>query len=161
MTVVGCTGHQTMTVATHAAIRDEILIRLRHLHVGNLGGVSSLAVGADQIFARAMLSTGGQLHVIIPCTDYASTFTSEETRTSYYELLASATSSELLPFPSPTEEAFMAAGRVVADRCDLLLAVWDGAPAAGLGGTADVVQYARLRGKPVEVIWPDGARRSW
>jgi hypothetical protein len=28
----------------------------------------------------------------------------------------------------------MTAGRTVADRCDLLLAVWDGQPAAGLGG---------------------------
>lgn len=160
LTIVGCTGHQTMTVATQSAIRDAILTQLLHFNVGNLEGVCSLAVGADQIFARAMLSTGGQLHVVIPCTDYATTFTTEETRTSYHELLASATSREFLPFQSPTEEAFMAAGRVVADRSDLLLAVWDGAPAAGLGGTADVVQYAKMRGKPVEVIWPDGARRS-
>lgn len=149
-----------MTVATQAVVRDAILTQLRRLDADNLEGVCSLAVGADQIFARTMLSTGGQLHVVIPCTNYAATFTTEETRTSFYELLASATSRELLPFPFPTEEAFMAAGRVVADRSDLLLAVWDSAPAAGLGGTADVVQYAKMHGKPVEVIWPDGARRS-
>ncbi len=54
----------------------------------------------------------------------------------------------------------MAAGRAVADRSDLLLAVWDGAPAAGLGGTADIVRYAEERGKAVEIIWPEGARRT-
>jgi hypothetical protein len=147
-------------VATQVMIRDAILTQLRRLNVGNLEGVCSLAVGADQIFARAILSADAKLHVVIPCTDYATTFTTEGARTSYYELFASATSRELLPFPSPTEEAFMASGRIVADRSDLLLAVWDGAPAAGLGGTADVVQYAKMRGKPVEVIWPYGARRS-
>jgi hypothetical protein len=54
----------------------------------------------------------------------------------------------------------MAAGRSVADRSDLLLAVWDGAPAAGFGGTADVIRYARERSKAVEIVWPEGARRT-
>ncbi len=54
----------------------------------------------------------------------------------------------------------MAGGRAVADGCDLLLAVWDRKPAAGLGGTADVVAYARKRGTHVQVIWPEGASRT-
>jgi hypothetical protein len=54
----------------------------------------------------------------------------------------------------------MTAGRTVADRCDLLLAVWDGQPAAGLGGTADVVSHATYRGKSVEVVWPEGSSRA-
>ncbi len=33
-------------------------------------------------------------------------------------------------------------GLVVVERCDLLLAIWDGHPAHGLGGTADIVAYA-------------------
>jgi hypothetical protein len=41
-----------------------------------------------------------------------------------------------------------------------LCAVWDGLPARGYGGTADVVAYARQHGKPVHVIWPAGARRD-
>lgn len=160
MTVVGCTGHQTLAVATQAAIADVISAHLRLLDDGSLEGVCSLAIGADQIFARAMLSAGGRLHVIIPSADYASTFTTDESRISYAELLASSTVTEELPFPAPTEEAFMAAGRVVADRSDLLLAVWDGAPAGGLGGTADVVRYAKERGRAVEIVWPEGAQRA-
>jgi hypothetical protein len=158
--VIGCTGHQTLTVATQTAIADAVSARLRRLDDGNLEGVCSLAVGADQIFARALLAAGGRLRVVIPCAGYNSTFTADEARDSYVELLASSTSSEELPYPSPTEEAFMAAGRVVTDRSDLLLAVWDGAPAAGLGGTADVIRYAREHGKAVEIVWPEGARRK-
>jgi hypothetical protein len=51
----------------------------------------------------------------------------------------------------------MAGGRAVVDRSDVLMAVWDGQPARGLAGTADVGAYARERGVPVEVIWPEGA----
>lgn len=54
----------------------------------------------------------------------------------------------------------MAVGRTVVGRCDLLLAVWDGQPAAGLGGTADVVSHVNDRGKAVEINWPDGSSRS-
>ncbi|MFG2222777.1 hypothetical protein [Streptomyces sp. NPDC048644] len=43
---------------------------------------------------------------------------------------------------------------------DRLIAVWDGQPARGYGGTADVVAYARSTGVPVEVVWPDGATRD-
>ena len=39
------------------------------------------------------------------------------------------------------------------DACEILLAVWDGKPAAGLGCTADVVAYARERDRHVMVVW--------
>jgi hypothetical protein len=39
-------------------------------------------------------------------------------------------------------------------RTDRLYAVWDGKPARGYGGTADVVAEAEKRGIPVTVIWP-------
>ena len=38
---------------------------------------------------------------------------------------------------------YLAAGCRVAALADLLLAVWDGEPARGRGGTADVVAFAR------------------
>jgi hypothetical protein len=46
------------------------------------------------------------------------------------------------------------------DRADRLIAVWDGLPARAYGGTADVVQYARHKGTPVTVVWPQGAYRD-
>jgi hypothetical protein len=41
-----------------------------------------------------------------------------------------------------------------------LLAVWDGKPARGHGGTADVVAAAREQGRTVRVIWPAGSTRD-
>ena len=54
----------------------------------------------------------------------------------------------------------MDAGKVVVDRSSVVLAVWDGQPSRGLGGTADVVAYARQRGVTVTVVWPEGASRD-
>ena len=64
-----------------------------------------------------------------------------------------------LDYAEPSEEAFLAAGTSVVDNCEALIAVWDGKPARGLGGTADIVRYARDSGKAVRIVWPDGIDR--
>jgi len=45
----------------------------------------------------------------------------------------------------------MEAGEKIVEEADIVVAVWDGKPAAGLGGTADIVEYARELEKPL--IW--------
>jgi hypothetical protein len=67
---------------------------------------------------------------------------------------------ERLPFVESTEQAHLAAGQAVVDRSERLVAVWDGKPARGIGGTADIVSYARQKGVPVIVLWPEGAMRQ-
>ena len=49
-------------------------------------------------------------------------------------------------------QAYEAAGRYVVDHCDLLIAVWDGKPARGRGGTAEIVAYAREKKRPLIVV---------
>lgn len=159
MTTIGCTGHQTLSPLTRRRVAAALATQIAKVE-DDLVGLCSLAAGADQIFAHVLLASGGRLHAIIPCQDYAGTFGDEATRQEFQRLLSAAHEVTELPFSEPSEEAFMAAGRTVADRCDLLLAVWDGQPAAGLGGTADVVSHATGRGKPVKIVWPDGSTRS-
>ncbi|EDY51731.1 hypothetical protein [Streptomyces clavuligerus] len=59
----------------------------------------------------------------------------------------------------PTPQARQAGNELLVDRCDELVAVWDGLPARGFGGTADAVAYARRTNTPVTVLWPEGASR--
>jgi hypothetical protein len=125
----------------------------------DLTGLSSLADGADQIFASTILAVGGSLEAVIPSTAYESTFLGPALG-SYKRLLSKATRVHQLPFDAPSEEAFFAAGRYVVDNSDRIIAVWDGEKAAGLGGTGDVVQYARDRGLSVTIIWPKDAVRN-
>ncbi len=48
-------------------------------------------------------------------------------------------------------DAYHETGIRTVDESDILLAVWDGKPAQGKGGTGDVVAYARELKKPI--IW--------
>jgi hypothetical protein len=155
---MGITGHQRLPAATATLVRDALGKQLAD--VEGLAGVAALAEGADQLFALEVIRHGGQLTAVIPSARYRETFTDAPARQRYDELLRLASEVITLPFAQPTEDAFMAAGREVVDRCDTLMAVWDGRPAAGLGGTADVVAYAIQQSKPVIRVWPSGASRS-
>jgi hypothetical protein len=125
-----------------------------------LHGVSSLAEGADQLFAAHILAAGGVLEAILPCEGYAGSLVTDDSRARFEDLRRAARTVITLPYPEPSEQAFLAAGIALVERCDHLFAVWDGLPARGPGGTADVVAYARTRGRPVTVLWVDGVLRS-
>lgn len=122
-------------------------------------GVSNLADGADQLFAAHILAAGGTLEVVLPCEGYARTLIGEESRTRFEEFRRAAVTVVTMPYPEPSEQAFLAAGQAMVDRSDHLFAVWDGRPARGVGGTADIVAYARERGIPVTVLWVEGVLR--
>ncbi len=38
-------------------------------------------------------------------------------------------------------------GHYVLDNCDVLIAIWDGEPSRGQGGTAEIVEKARAMGR--------------
>lgn len=163
MTIVGVTGHQDVPVGALSRLRRQLVEALAS--VNQLVGVSCLAVGADQIFAEAVVNAGGRLRVIVPCVDYETTFSTNDDLERFHDLLALAENTEVLEYPAPTQDAFLAAGKRVADVSEMMIAIWDGEPARGKGGTGDVVRYAREHGTPVNVIWPRGAvrdaRRPW
>lgn len=157
MTTVGVTGHQKLPAAVADYARERLSAELADKK--DLQGICSLAVGADQLFAKIVLSVGGELHVVVPCERYESSFDNEAERVAYTQLMASAKSVETLDFPAPTEEAYFAAGKRVVDLSKKLVAVWDGKAAKGRGGTADVVAYANEQRRPVEVLWLEGLSR--
>lgn len=155
---VGITGHQDLSPAVADAIRHG-LRRLLEETPDPIAGVTSLAEGADQMFAALVLERGGLLHVVLPSKRYEEAFATAAGAETFRLLLARATEIETMPFSEPSEEAFCAAGQRVVELSDLLVAVWDGEPARGKGGTADIVEYARRRGVDVRVIWPPGVSR--
>lgn len=147
--ILGVTGHQDLPADVTARVADGVADLLTKRDVDVV--VSCLARGADQLVARAVRSHGGTLDAVVPCRGYDELFEGAD-RDDYDELLAGASRVTRLPFPVCSEEAFLAGGLVVVERCDLLVAIWDGAPARGLGGTADVVAHARDLVE-VERIW--------
>jgi hypothetical protein len=155
---VGVTGHQNLPGQAIEAIAQDVRGQLTN--DSELIGVTGLAAGADQLFASIVLSLRGQLEVVIPSEDYEKTFSNPELVNQYRTLLRSANQVYRMPFVEASEEAFFEAGKEVVNRSDRLVAIWDGEPAQGLGGTADIVAYAKRRGIPVTVIWPKGLVRG-
>lgn len=102
--------------------------------------------------------TGARLEVVVPADQYRDGLPDWH-HPVYDRLLESAAAVHRTRYSESNEAAHMAGSEVLVAQVDKLLAVWDGLPARGYGGTADVVAYARQRGVPVEVLWPQGARR--
>jgi hypothetical protein len=150
---LGGSGHQRIPKSTLPRVR-RVIAAICEKRRSNLIGITSLAAGADQLFAEAVLRAGGELHVIVPAENYARSFTDRRDVRRYEVLLARATRVETLRFKNPSKRAYLLAGRRVVDLADEVVAVWDGKPARGAGGTGDVARYAIGKGVPLIVVWP-------
>jgi tetratricopeptide (TPR) repeat protein len=177
---VGVTGHRQLPreARLHERVLQALTMlrqaRRRH-EEPPLIALSGLAEGADRLVAECVLSPAirGALHVVLPLelADYGTDFGSDESLRQFQALLDRA---EAIRFPPPglpgtpergqhasaaarcslapgREAAYAWGGRFVVDHGAVLLALWDGEPARGPGGTAEVVAYARLIGQPL--VW--------
>src|SRR4029079_1373988 len=121
--------------------------------------VSPVADGADQIAAEVALDLGWELYAILPFerSAYRESLASDDARKRFDELLDRSVS--LLELPGdPTDglDADVMTGRATVAHCDILIAVWDGRPPRGRGGTGEVVQFALSRGTAIIHVPIDG-----
>lgn len=160
MTRVGITGHSNLTVESAPLVADLLRAELAAHASDGLVGVSCLARGADQLFARVVVELGGALEVVLPAADYRSRKVKVDNAAVFDELIGQATTVRTLPFEMSNRESYLGASEHVLSTVELMVAVWDGQPADGRGGTGDVVERARALGLPVTVVWPAGAARE-
>lgn len=117
--------------------------------------LTSLAEGADRLAAQEiLLLPNAEIRAVLPFApaEYETDFLSVASLTEWRGLLSRASEIVIIP-PQPTRtKAYLAAGCYAVDESDLLIAVWDGKPARGEGGTAEVVGYAREQGKNLIII---------
>jgi hypothetical protein len=159
MPYIGITGHRGFDQETTALISRALNDTLLDFEPSSLIGVTCLADGADALFAQAVLDHGGTIEAIIPATTYRDNLPTEYHPT-YDHLLEQAGSVHRLDFAESHSQAHMAASELMISLIAELIAVWDGQPSRGYGGTADVVAEARKLNIPVRVVWPDGATRD-
>ena len=127
-----------------------------------LRAVSPLAEGSDRLFADAALSLGYELCCPMPFyqEEFEKDFTGKDSREEnslahFRGILEKArngtglTIFELDGERGHAPEAYGAAGRVVLNQSDLLVAVWDGDKARGPGGTVDTLHEALRYHVPV------------
>ena len=171
---IGVIGHRRL--ADEAAVRREVRALLRVVADAFASTettevrftlLSSLAEGADRLVVSEATATLAprvvELTAVLPLAadDYAADFTSDASRAEFRAYLDSATTVVATPAVpgGGREAAYLRAGRDVVDRSDLLIALWDGRPAHGVGGTADIVAYARDTGVAVLTVPTANASR--
>jgi uncharacterized phage-like protein YoqJ len=148
---VGITGHQYRPSIDWGwvaqAIRGEIkkLPTIKTLF-------SSLATGSDQIAADVAIDLGVLVTAVIPVENYEQYFNDADL-TNYRRILAHCDVVQLA-WRGDSQGAFFEAGKYIVGNSDMLLAVWDGKRAGGIGGTGDVVAYAKRRAKKIIHIDP-------
>lgn len=161
MTVLAVTGHMGLTDATVPLVEAELRQLLAdRAKTGQVTGMSCIARGADTLFAEAVVETGGALVVVIPSEDYRRAVVKPDHAPAFDRLVAQAAEVITLPFEHASREAYESANELLLERADVLVAVWDGEPPTGRGGTGDMVEHAQAVGVEVLRVWPQGSARS-
>ena len=161
---IGVTGHRDIRDPERALeviskVLDVIGSRFPHTP---LQGLSPLAEGADRLFAQAVLDRGWPLDVVLPFERKLYEGDFPDSLEEFHELLRRARNHATLPlvagqhtkdiesYGSDRNLHYARVGRHVAVRSQILLALWDGEEAEGLGGTAEIVARKILG------YWPEG-----
>ena len=162
---IGVTGHRRLTdpaalvPGIRAAIQGVIERFLGPEAEPALLVISALAEGADRLVATEVLAgPDATLEAVLPLPpgDYLDDFTGDASKAEFTEMLGRAASVWVARPGGSRDEAYERAGRHVVDRADVLIALWDGEPPRGRGGTATVVSYAREQGVPVAWVPTSG-----
>lgn len=154
--VVGFTGHRRITDSALAGkcIADALASLMAEAS-GEWVATSSAALGGDLLFAQSVLTAGMAWEAVLPLApaDFEKDFAPEEWQ-QVESLLKQARIVRVIPSEGDREDAYLDCGIDTVNSCDVLIALWDGEPSRGRGGTADIVAFARELGRPLIVIDP-------
>lgn len=163
---IGVTGHLQLPATADwteriAEALDLIVARLDPAHGTPFAWsvISSLAEGADRLVAKVILERPDSLLEVplpLPPYDYMTDFKTAESKAAFAGFLEQASMIIYAPRFETRAAAYEWAGQAMVGRSDVVIALWDGKPSRGVGGTADIVTLARRYGRPVVHIRTEG-----
>jgi hypothetical protein len=150
---IGFTGHRK--IADESKCRDairKILLEWIEKAPGVVYGVTSAAVGGDLLFAETCAELKLPIRVFLPLPKEQFREDFDEPAWARAEcVFRNALSVEITGAGEKLTERYYECGIETVQQSQLLIALWDGRPSQGLGGTADMVHFAREQGRPV--VW--------
>jgi hypothetical protein len=151
---VGFTGHRKVPYETKSrqVIRD-FLAQQKESHHGVMYGICSAAAGGDQLFAESCIELNIPLRILLPRP--AEQFRADFEDTSWQRtvhIMENAISVEVTGRHESRNEQYYDCGIQTVAESQLLVALWDGQPSRGIGGTQEIVSYARKTGHPIAWI---------
>jgi hypothetical protein len=150
---VGFSGHRRVENPEKIlAILTEELRKLRQQTSSELIGISSLAIGGDHLFLRACRAESIHYELLLPFPEeeFRKDFDAEDWQAAQ-ELSKTALTTRTQVMKGGRPESYLFCGTEIVNECDVLVVVWNGLAAAGVGGTKDIVDYARRLQRPL--IW--------
>lgn len=163
--IIGVTGHRNID-PEDPRLRETVARELEQLRRTaadpSTAVLSCLAEGADRLVALLGLEyLGAELVAILPMVpeDYRRDFSGAESLRQFDELLAASAEVIVVGGENPPEGGFQGsarthryacAGAYIVKHCDVLIALWDGQPARGVGGTGQLVDWMVDRAIPSE-----------
>jgi hypothetical protein len=154
--VVGVTGHRKLAgdlETLKTAIAAQCLELAKRHRSSPFLLLSGLAEGADLILTEIALDTLPDCSFIavlpMPRAEFEKDFTSETARAKFVTLLARAEAVVEIPTVggawreagAERDALYAQVGALIAEHAQVLLAVWDGQPSGGTGGTRDVMDW--------------------
>jgi len=167
----GISGHRTLAETDASRIHTTLVALFRdaqatlqhlsasrrELFAGDAQGrlITPLAEGSDRIAAEAALAAGFALDCPLPFARelYEHDFKTEASRKAFHDLIGKACNVFELEEVRGVDDnrAYEAVGLMTLRQCDILVTVWNGKPAEGRGGTAEII--SRAIDSNIPIIW--------
>jgi hypothetical protein len=150
---IAFTGHRKLT--DEAKCRDairKVLEEWKAKAPGTVYGLSSAAAGGDLLFTETCIELGLPIRILLPLQreQFRDDF-DDSTWNRVERVLNCAFSVEVVGASQDRSERYYECGIETVQQSRVLIALWDGEPARGLGGTADIVHVAECQGRLV--VW--------
>jgi hypothetical protein len=168
---IGVTGHRKLSPQQLTALEPIVkkaIENIIHYHQNVYNNkprvefASAIAIGADTLFANiALIFFSGDLKIYLPFEkeEYLKDFETPEDKEAFENLVNDPKVKKVTTLnklaDGDRDNHYLNVGQTIVDDTDYLIAIWDEQKAKGTGGTAEVVEYARTKGKNVLVINPD------
>lgn len=168
--LVGFCGHRSRF--SEEAVRPALMAALKNLQqrsaevAGKIELHVSAAEGTDVVCIEVARELGIPVHLLLPLaeSEFEKDFSTpaawarSKTQMDRAAMVPGPDSLRTVEGESTRPECYFNQGVVMLEAVDVLIAVWDGQPPRGSGGTAQMVAQARAMGIPVLHILPaDGA----
>lgn len=132
-------------------IREATTTFLKTFTPGTLHGISGMALGVDQDFCTVCLALGIPYWAAVPFKGQEASWP-PQSQVVYDRLLKAAAEVNYVCSPGYAAWKMQRRNEWQVDRCDLLLAVWNGDKT---GGTYNCLAYALRMKKPITVLDPN------
>jgi hypothetical protein len=154
VSVIGFTGHRNLS--DEEAARSQVLQFLKEKKrnfSGIVCGISSCAAGGDLLFAETCIQLGLPLRILLPMPkeQFRADFDAEQWKR-VESILLHAMSTDVTGEETTREARYYDCGIETVQQCSELLTLWNGQPSQGLGGTEQIVNFAKAKGRPVTWI---------